>query len=695
MEPRTRMKAPETLNPLLEEWTTPFGVPPFDEIEDIHFEPALLAAMAEERAEIEVIVTSSEPATFKNTIEALERSGKMMRRVGRVFYTRNSSHSNEAIRQLARKMAPIRSAHNDDIVLDPRLFARVEAVYSQRDSLPLDAEQRWLLEELRKMFVRAGAGLDAEAQERLREINSEIAERYQEFGQNLLAENNAYELHVTEREDLGALPETLVSVAADDAVSRGHEGGWSFTLSRSSIEPFLQYSPNRELRRQIFLAFAQQGDNGNEHDNNAALARLAALRAERAALLGFETHAHFVLADSMAETPERVMEFLDKVWKPALTNADTERDALAAMMRAEGVTDELRGWDWRFYAEKVRKARFDLDEDALRPFFELSAVREGAFTVANRLYGLTFEELGDLPRWHPDQLVFEVKEGDGSHLGLLYMDFFTRESKRVGAWMNDLRAQSKLDGDVKAIVTTDFNFPPPSGDSPCLLSFDDALTIFHEFGHALHGLLSDVTYPSLSGTNVPRDFVEFPSQVMENWMSEPEVLRLFAHHVGTGEVIPEELITKVKAAETFNQGFATVEYMAASYLDMAWHSLSWQALQEQAEKLEFETLEDDAMRRIGLIDEILPRYRSPYFSHVFSGGYAAGYYSYLWAGVLDSDGFQAFRETSLFDGETAKKIRRLLSRGGSRPGMDLYREFRGRDPEIGPLLERRGLVSAS
>ncbi len=688
------MNVPEALNPLLGEWTTPFGVPPFDEIEDAHFEPALLAAMAEEKAEIEAIVTSPESATFENTIEALERSGKMMRRVSRVFYTRNSSHSNEAIRQLARKMAPVRSAHNDDIVLDPRLFARVEDVYSQRDNLPLDAEQRWLLEELRKLFVRAGANLAAAAQGRLREINSEIAERYQEFGQNLLAENNGYELHVTQPEDLGALPETLVAVAADEAVSRGREGGWSFTLSRSSIEPFLQYSPNRELRRQMFLAFAQQGDNGNEHDNKAALARLVTLRAERAQLLGFPTHAHFVLADSMAETPERVLEFLDEVWKPALANAVAEREALGTMMRAEGITDELRGWDWRYYAEKVRNARFDLDEDALRPYFELSAVRDGAFAVANNLYGLTFEEQVDVPRWHPDQQVFEVKEGDGRHVGVLYMDFFTRESKRVGAWMNDLRAQSKLDGDVKAIVTTDFNFPPPSGDSPCLLSFDDALTIFHEFGHALHGLLSDVTYPSLSGTNVPRDFVEFPSQVMENWMSEPEVLRLFARHVETGEVIPEALIAKVKAAETFNQGFATVEYMAASYLDMAWHSLDWKTLLELAETIEFETLEDEAMRRIGLIDEILPRYRSPYFSHIFSGGYAAGYYSYLWAGVLDSDGFQAFRETSLFDQETAGKVRRLLSRGGSGPGMDLYREFRGRDPEIGPLLERRGLTSS-
>ena len=535
----------ESANPLLADWRTPFGVPPFDEIEDRHFEPAMRAAMADQKAQIEAILTTDEQPSFANTVEALERSCRTLRRVKRVFFTRNGSHSNEAIRQLARQLAPELAAHNDDITLDKELFARVRSVYEERHQLTLDGEQQTLLRETHKEFVRAGAGLADAAQARLREINGELAELAQRFNQNLLAETNAYELHVARRDDLGALPESLVSAAASEARRRGHPSGWSFNLARSSIEPFLQYSPNRELRRQIFDAFARRGDNDNDHDNKAVLARMVGLRAERARLLGYETHAHFVLADNMAESPQQVRELLDRFWMPALRAAEAERGELAAMMRQDGVRDALRAWDWRYYAEKVRQARFDLDEEALRPYFELTAVRDGAFLLANRLFGLTFREVGGLPKCHPDQQGFEVLDADGGHLGVLYMDFFARESKRGGAWMNDLRAQSTLDGPVAPIVTTDFNFPQPGDESPSLLSFAEAQTLFHEFGHALHGLLSNVTYPSLSGTNVPRDFVEFPSQLLENWMSEPKVLQLYARHHRTGAVIPDELIAKI------------------------------------------------------------------------------------------------------------------------------------------------------
>jgi peptidyl-dipeptidase Dcp len=673
-------------NPLLEEWDTPFGVPPFDEIENEHYLPAFRAAMAEHAVEIDAIVQDPEPATFANTIEALERSGKSLSRVSNVFFAIESAHSNDPMREVARTVAPELAAHGDDITLNRDLYARVKHVYDQRDDLDLGPEQQKLLEETHKRFVRSGVNLDDAGQARLREINGELAELSQRFGQNLLQETNEFEMHVTDQGDLGDLPASLAAAAEQEAVERGHEEGWSITLQRPSLNPFLQYSPNRELRREGFTGYAMRGDNDNDADNKDILTRMAALRAERAQLMGYETHAHFVLSDNMAENPDRVFEFLDQIWRPALRVSKDERDALQQMMREEGAGGDLQAWDWRHYAEKVRKARYDLDEQALRPYFEFTAVRDGAFMVANHLFGLTFNALEDMPKWHEDQQVFEVKEADGSHLGILYMDFFARESKSGGAWMNDLRAQSRLDGDVKPVVTNNFNFPPPTEGSPSLLAFGEAQTLFHEFGHALHGLLSDVTYESLSGTNVPRDFVEFPSQVMENWMGEPEVLRMFAKHYETGEVLPDEMIDKIRAAATFDQGFATVEYMAASYLDLAWHTLT------EPREHEARAFESAEMERIGLIEEIIPRYRSTYFAHIFAGGYSSGYYSYIWSEVLDADAFQAFKETSLFDHDTARKYRVLLSKGGTRPGMELYEEFRGRPPEIQPLLEKRGLT---
>ncbi len=689
MEPIPETTAEVITNPLLEQWDTPFGVPPFDKIEDEHYLPALRTGMAEQQTEIAAIVDNPDAPTFANTIEALERSGATLDRVSNVFFAVNGAHSNETTRAVAKEIAPELSAHGDDIALNRPLFERVEAVYQQRDELDLTPEQERLLEETFKQFVRAGANLDQDAQARLREINGELASLSQDFRNNLLEETNSFEMLVTDRADLGNLPQSLVASAAAEAQRRGHECGecWVFTLQRPSINPFLEYSPNRELRKQIYLGYAMRGNNDNEYDNKNILARMAALRAERAELMGYQTHAHFVLSDNMAENPENVYELLGKVWEPALEVAKQEVAAMQALMRADGIEGDIEGWDWRYYTERVRKERYDFDQEALRPYFEVGAVRDGVFKVANQLFGLTFKQRDDLPTWHPDQQVFEVRDGDGSHLTILYMDFFIRESKRGGAWMNALRVQSKLDGEVKPIVTNNFNFPPPTGDNPSLLSYSEASTLFHEFGHALHGMLSDVTYRSLAGTATPRDFVEFPSQVMENWMGEPEVLRMFARHYKTGEPIPQEYIDKITAMQKFNQGFATVEYMAAAYLDLDYHTLS-EPIEVAANQFETES-----MNEIGLIEQIIPRYRSTYFAHIFAGGYSAGYYSYLWSEVLDADAYQAFKETSLFDPETAARFRKfILSQGGTRPGMELYEDFRGRPPSIEPLLERRGLT---
>jgi peptidyl-dipeptidase Dcp len=676
-------------NPLLadpQSWGTPFDVLPLDRIRDEHYMPALLEGMKQQKEEIDAITANPEPPTFDNTLVALERTGSLLSRATRAFYPRFSAHTNDNLQEIARNVAPLLSAHGDDIGFNKALFDRIHAVYEQRDSLGLNAEQTRLLTETHKAFVRSGINLPEDTQARIREINSELSELSTKFDENLLAETNAFELVFDSADELSSLPEALVAAAASEAERRGKDGKYVFTLQRPSINPFLQYSTLRDKRREIYDGYAMRGDNDNDNDNKSVLARMAELRAERASLMGYESHASFVLEDNMAETPERVYEFLTQVWTPALRVARKEAADLEAMMNNEGIPGDLHGADWRFYTEKIRQERYALDDEVLRPYFEVTRVRDGAFAVANKLFGITVERRNDLPTWHPDQQAFEVKEADGSHIGILYMDFFARESKQGGAWENELRSQSNLDGYVHPIVTNNFNFPPPTGNIPSLLNFTEASTLFHEFGHALHDLLSDVTYQSLSGTNVPRDYVEFPSQVMENWMAEPEVLRMFARHYRTGEPIPDELIEKLEASSKFNQGFITVEYMAATYLDMNWHTLK----HGDALVKDVRSFESEAMRELGLIDEIIPRYRSTYFAHVFAGGYSSGYYSYLWSEVLDADAFEAFKETSLFDQETAARFRRLLSRGGTRPGMELYREFRGRDPEIGPLLSRRG-----
>ena len=675
-------------NPLLADWNTPKGVPPFELIKSADYLPALREGMKMHNANIDKIVKNPQAPSFANTIEEYERSSGVLTRVAQVFFAVNGANSDDITAETAKIIAPEYSSHYDDILLNKDLFARVDAVFENRESLSLNAEQLRLLEETRKEFVNSGVGLSKSFRSRMRAINSEIATLEQKFRDNQLEETNNFELLVTDIENLGDLPSSLVSLAAESASKKGHECEcWLFTLQRPSINPFLQFSPSREDREYLFDGYAMRGNNGNEHDNNATVLRMAQLRAEKASILGFDNYAQYVLQDRMAKNTDLVYELLDQVWKPAVEVAKQERADRQAMMNGEGEPGRLQSSDWRYYTERVRKANFEFDEEQLRPYFEVSAVRDGVFELSNRLFGLTFERRNDLTGWHPDQQIFEVFDEDGSHLAILYMDFFARESKRGGAWMNNLREQSRIDGMVTPIVTNNFNFPAPTDSSPSLLSLTEAETLFHEFGHALHGMFSDVTYESMAGTSTPRDFVEFPSQVMENWMREPEVLRMFAKHYETGETIPDEYIEKINATAAFDQGFKTVEYLSAAYLDMAFHTLG------NPVDLSVQEFEETAMAKIGMIDEIIPRYRSTYFAHIFAGGYSAGYYSYIWSEILDADAFQAFKETSLLDKETAARYRKeILSKGGSRPGMELYENFRGRAPSIEPLLTRRGFL---
>ncbi|MFN2370136.1 MAG: M3 family metallopeptidase, partial [Candidatus Krumholzibacteriia bacterium] len=664
-------------NPLLGEWTAPFGVPPFAEVEVTHYEPAFAAAIAAHEAEIAAIAGDPAPATFANTIEALDTAGAALSRVSSVFFGLNGTMTDDAMQQVARTMAPILSRHRDAINLDADLFRRVEAVWQARADLDLDAEQAMLLEETRKGFVRGGANLDAAAKEQLKAINEELSLLQVRFGENVLKETNRFALVIDDPAGLAGLPRGVVDAAAEAAAARGHEGKWVVTLHKPSFIPFLQYADDRALREQVFKAYAATGDNGDELDNKDVLVRIADLRARRAQLLGYQTHAHYVLDDNMARTPEAVYGLLNRVWEPAVARAAAEAAEMQAIIDAEGGGFTLQPWDWWYYAEKVKQARYDLDERMLRPYFEMGRVREGVFAVAGKLWGLTFERRTDIPVWHDEVETFAVKDRDGSTIAVLMTDYYPRESKRGGAWMNSLIKQRYEDGRrVVPVIYNVGNFTRPTKDTPGLLSMDEVGTMFHEFGHALHGMLSDCRYRSLSGTSVARDFVELPSQIMENWAFEPQVLDMYARHHETGEPMPAELKAKIAAAKHFNQGFATTEYVAASFLDMDWHTL------ESAAGLEAAAFEDAAMARIGLIPQIIARYKSPYFRHSFGGGYAAGYYSYLWAEVLDADAFAAFKETGdIFDPATAAAFRKhILARGGSEDPMALYRKFRGQEP---------------
>ncbi|MBI4720519.1 MAG: M3 family metallopeptidase [Chitinivibrionia bacterium] len=662
-------------------------MPPFDAIREAHYLPAFDEAMKRHQAEIDAIINDPNPPTFANTVEALETSGGMLTRVSNVFFSLNSALTNDEMQAIAKEVAPKLSKHQDDILLNETLFKRIKTVNNQKDKLKLGGEQSKLLDESYKSFVRGGANLDEKNKARLREINQELSVLSLQFGENVLKETNAFEMVLTSKEELAGLPDAVVSGAAEAAKERGRDGAWVFTLHRPSMTPFLQFSERRDLREKIFKAYIHTGDNNDERDNKNILSRIAALRVERAKLLGYKTYADFVLEENMAKKPVNVYELLNKLWTPALAKATAEARVLQEMVYAEGGDFKLEAWDWWYYAEKVKKARYDLDDEILKPYFQLENVRQGAFDVATRLYGITFEERKDIPVYHEDVRVFEVKEADGRHIGLLFTDYFPRESKRGGAWMGAFRNQSKKNGsNIAPLVFNVGNFSKPTGDVPSLLTFDEVNTLFHEFGHALHGLLSNCTYERLGGTAVPADFVELPSQIMENWATHPEVLKMYARHYKTGEPIPQELIDKIQNARMFNQGFATTEYLAASFLDMDWHTLS------KPEQLNPIAFEDASLGKIGLIPEIVVRYRSPYFRHIFAGGYAAGYYSYVWAEVLDADAFRAFEEKGLFDRELGRAFREnILATGGSGDPMVFYKRFRGAEPKIDALLDRRGL----
>ncbi len=679
--------APE-VNPFFTAWTTPFETPPFDRIKDGHFMPAFLEGMAQQKKEVEAIAAAAEPPTFANTLEALERTGVLLTKVSNVFFALTSNNTNDALQKTETEVSPLLSKHQDDILLNAKLFERIKAVNAQKDKLGLNLEQARLLERTYKTFVRGGANLDETAKAKLRKINEELSVLSVKFGNNVLKEDNGFALVIDKVEDLTGLPPAVVQAAADAAKERNLPGKWVFTLHKPSMIPFLQYSAKRDLRQKIYTAYIDRGNNGNAFDNKATLSRIAALRVERAHLLGYKTHADYVLDDNMAKTPAGVFNLLNQIWPPSLRMAKNEAKALQALIDQEHGGFKLASWDWWYYAEKLRKAKYDLDDQTLKPYFKLENVRDGAFAVANKLWGLQFVERTDIPTYHPDVKTFEVKEADGRHIGILYTDYFPRPSKRGGAWSSAFRAESVRDGKrITPVVYNVGNFSMPSGDTPSLLTFEEAKTLFHEFGHALHDLLSDCTYESLSGTNVARDFVELPSQIMENWAGDPEVIKTYAKHYQTSEPIPQALVDKIKKAGMFNQGFDTVEYMAACYLDMDWHTLS-QPVEEDANKFEAAS-----MTKIGLIPEIVVRYRSPYFQHIFSGGYSAGYYSYIWCEVLDADAFAAFKETSLYDKKTAESYRRnILSRGNTEEPLALFKKFRGREPKVEALLRRRGII---
>ena len=679
-------KKTDMQNPFFAEYDTPFGVPPFDQIKLEHYLPAVEEGIEQQQLEIDAICSSQEAPTFENTILAFDESGGLLRRVTNVFDNLNSANTNDEMQTLAREILPNVTEHRDNIMLNNVLFERVKAVYNQREGLGLNPEQKRVVEKYYMDFERNGANLSSEDQTKLRGLNQKLSNLSLKFGENLLAETNRnFQLVVENEEELIGLPKAVVAAAAEKADKAGMTGKWLFSLQKPSMIPFLQYADNRDLREKLYRGYFMRGDNDNEFDNKEILSQIIQVRDERARLLGFENHAAYIIDKNMAKTPQNVYDFLYKLWKPAMKVAKKERAEMQAIIDREGGQFQLASWDWWYYAEKLRKEKYNLDESEIKPYFSLENVRSGMFYVASKLYGLQFEKQDDVPVYHSEVEAWEVKENDGSHIGILYLDFHPRDGKRAGAWSTQFQEQAYKDGKkvqypINSIVC---NFTRPSGNMPALLNFDEVSTMFHEFGHALHGLFTDGPYQRTAG-NVPRDFVELPSQIMENWAAEPEVLKIYAKHYQTGEAIPDELIQKIVNSGLFNQGFMTVEYLAASLLDMDWHTQEF-----NGDVLGFEKT---SMDRIGLIDEIIPRYRSTYFAHIFSGGYSAGYYVYIWAAVLDADAFAAFKESGdIFNPELAAKFRTLLAKSGSEEGMDIYRNFKGQEPSIEPLLSRRGL----
>lgn len=680
---KTNQKGQNGENPFFTEYQTPHKVPPFDKIDMEHFMPAFEKGMAEHKKQIEQIASSDEKPTYENTIEAMVYSGELLDKVSSVFYGLLSANTNDELQKLAQEVSPKYSAHSDEIKLNPDLFKRIRSVYDNREKMDLTTEQAYLLESIYKSFVRNGANLDPEKKEELKKINQKLSSLTLEFEQNELKETNSFEMVIDNKEDLAGLPESVIQTAAETAEKKGYEGKWVFTTHKPSMIPFLQYAKNRELREKLYKAYLNRGNNNNDYDNKEILSEVVQLRVKKAHLLGYDTYADYKLENRMAEGPQDVMDLLNKVWDAALPVAKKERKQMQKIIDQSGKDFDLKSWDWWYYAEKLRKQKYNLDDSELRPYFALSKVRQGAFDVANKLYGISFKEITNVPTPHPDAKAFEVKEADGSHIGVLYMDFHPRASKNGGAWCGHYRSYHKSeDGkEITPVVTVVTNFTTPTEDKPALLSMDEVETLFHEFGHALDGLLAEHHYPQ---TNIPRDFVELPSQIMEHWAAHPKVIKSYAKHYETGEVIPDELIKKIENSSYFNQGFANVEYLAASFLDMAYHTLS------EPKDLQIMKFEENYLDELGLIPEIEPRYHSTYFSHI-TGGYAAGYYSYLWSAVLDNDAFEAFEKNGIYDQETAAKFRELLAKSGTQDAMKLYVDFRGRKPEIDALLRNRGL----
>jgi peptidyl-dipeptidase Dcp len=674
-------------NPFFAPFNTPFGIPPFEKIKTEHFIPAYQEGIKQEQAQRAAIANNKKAPTFANTIEALELSGELLTRVSAVFSNLYSAETNDELSKIATQMSPLLSEHSDNLYLNDKIFKRIETLHKNRAKLKLNQEQNRVLEKYYRNFVRSGAALSPADKEKLRAINKELSMAQLTFGQNLLSENNSFKRFVSNPAELAGLPANVVAAAAEAAKKAGQEGKWLFTTSKTSFIPVLQYGENRNLRKDVLLGWANRGDNSNDKDNKETIKKIMQLRIQRANLLGYETPADFILENTMAKTPQKVREFLTSVWEPAVAQAKKERAELQQLMDAEGKGEKLEAWDWWFYAEKLRKVKFDLDEEEMRPYFKMENVRQGAFDLATKLWGLKFKALKEYPKYHPDVEAFEVTNADGSHVGVLLTDFYPRPGKRSGAWMSSYVKQHFRNGkDVRPVIVNVGNFSQPTAGKPSLMSMDEVQTLFHEFGHGLHGLLSKCTYLSLSGTSVVRDFVELPSQIMENWCFEPQVMKTYAKHYQTGEVMPAALMQKIQRAGTFNQGFVMTELLSAAILDMDYHTL------KNADNLDVNAFEKASLERMGMIPEIIVRYRSTNFSHVFGGGYAAGYYSYTWAEVLDADAYQAFVETGdIYNKEVAESFRRnILEKGDSDEAMKLYLTFRKKEPNPSALFIKRG-----
>lgn len=672
-------------NPFFTDWDTPFGAPPFGEIKTEHFMPAFEKTMEMHMAQIEAIANDDSVPNFANTIDQMELAGAELTRVARVFFNLTGTESNPELQELQRQISPMLTRHRNQIQMNEALFKRVKVVYDSRNDSNLSAEQMRLIERLYDGFVRTGANLEGEQRERLAAINERISALTTEFGQNMLNDSREFIL-VLEEPDLDGLPQSAIDAAAAQAESRDMPGKYVITLNRSSVEPFLQFSSRRDLREKAFNGWALRGDNDNEFDNKANVGEIVQLRAERAKLLGYKHHSDYVLTNTMAETPEAAMELLEKVWAPAVAQAEKERQWILELMAEEGADFELAPWDWRYYTEKVRKARFDLDQAEVAVYFELENMIEAKFYVANRLFGLTFEERSDIPVYNPVVRVWEVKDAAGNSIGLFYGDYYARSTKRTGAWMSSFRNQQKLAGDVKPLIINNMNLNKPAEGEATLMTFSDAVTLFHEFGHALHGLLSNVEYPTLAGTSVPRDWVEFPAQLYEHFIEQPYMLEKFARHFETNEPMPAELLQRIKDAGNFNQGFATVEYTASALVDMAYHRM------EEVGEIDVRAFEDEVLTALGKPKEIIMRHRSTHFGHIFAGGYDSAYYAYMWSEILDADGFDAFLEVNdIFDEETSQRLYDYIySRGDTLNYLDAYTGFRGRAPTTDALLRNRG-----